>query len=244
VSVPSGFDRVRLGRTLLVVRHDDRDLLTGVLGDAISGAAAAEPLAGGRGGTVLMRRNGQAVVVRPYRRGGLPGRCIRDLYVGWHPRPLRELAVTTTLWRAGAPVPEALGAAVQPLCPGVYRGWLATRYIPGAQTLWAWAAREAEDPLPAFRAAGRGLRRLHDLGGVHPDLNLNNILVIGGDAREAELQVTFIDFDRARVEVLGARARAAALARLARSAHKLDPAARHVGERALDALRAAYREAG
>ena len=198
-------------------------------------------LAGGRGGTRLVRAAGHEVVVRPYRRGGLAARVLHDTYFGWRPRPFRELATLATLRQRGAPVVEVYGAAVQWLLPGCYRGWLVTRYLAGSRTLWEWIAG-APPPLVRARVlahVGHAIRRLHDTGGRHPDLNLNNILIGPAATRAGVPEVVFIDFDRAPGKACR-RTPQADLARLERSARKLDPAGTRLTAADLDTLRAAY----
>jgi 3-deoxy-D-manno-octulosonic acid kinase len=194
------------------------------------------PLAGGRGGARLVPAHD--AVVRPFRRGGLPAWLLRDMYFGWNPRPFRELRVMAALHGRGAPVVEVYGAAVEWMLPGCYRGWLATRYIEGARTFWEWAAAT---PLVRERAAllrdvGTSIRRLHDCGARHPDLNANNILLGPTTA------VSFIDFDRADISAANHRGREADLDRLWRSLRKLDPHGQHVTAADFETLRAAYRQ--
>jgi hypothetical protein len=78
-------------------------------------------LCGGRGGAFAAVVGGHEVVVRPYRRGGIPARLLRATYCGWHPRPFRELGYSETLRARGAPVVEVYGAAVRWVLPGCYR---------------------------------------------------------------------------------------------------------------------------
>ena len=66
-----------------------------------------------------------------------------------------------------------------------------------------------------WQAAGRCIRRFHDKGVVHADLNARNILV--DDAGEIYL----IDFDRARIRPGEEAAFARNIARLQRSLEKL-----------------------
>jgi 3-deoxy-D-manno-octulosonic acid kinase len=246
VTPPHGFELVRDGATTMLLRTDRRSWLLPLLQARRDDWAGYEtrPLAAGRGGARLVRAAGHDVVVRPYRRGGLMAWVLRDTYVGWHPRPFRELATLAALQRAGAPVVEVYGAAVHWLMPGCYRGWLVTRYLPGSQTLWEWICGTPPPQLRArvFAQVGRAVRHLHDSGGWHPDLNLNNIL-IGPFQEAADADVMFIDFDRAHGKGLG-RPPAADLERLERSAHKLDPAGIRLTSADLDTLRAAYAAGG
>jgi tRNA A-37 threonylcarbamoyl transferase component Bud32 len=238
VTLPSGFEWARDGRMRFLVRADVGRWLVPLLRAARDGWAgyATQPLAGGRGGARLVRAHG--VVVRPYRRGGLPARLLRDAYFGWSPRPFHELCVLAALRVSGAPVVEVYGAAVDWRLPGCYRGWLATRYIEAARTLWEWAVATppVQERAPLWRAVGMAVRRLHDCGARHPDLNANNIL-LGPTAG-----VSFIDFDRAHTSRMHQRGREADLDRLWRSLRKLDPQGQHVTLADFETLTAAYRE--
>ncbi|HXQ24464.1 MAG TPA: lipopolysaccharide kinase InaA family protein [Candidatus Acidoferrales bacterium] len=243
MTLPAGFEWARDGRTPSVVRSDLRAWLLPLLRAAADDAlgAAAQPLAGGRGGTILVHTNDHPVAIRPYRRGGLAAWVVHDTYIGWRPRPFRELATLATLLQRGAPVVEVCGACVRWLRPACYRGWIVTRYVTGAQTLWQWvsATRDAGERDAVFRQVGGAIRELHRCGGRHPDLNFNNILICPPPRAPA---VLFIDFDRPSFACPSARAAAADLARLERSARRLDPHGRYVTAADLAALRTAYRE--
>lgn len=238
VTPPPGFEWVRDGRMHSLVRTDVRVWLVPLLRAARThwDGYATRPLAGGRGGARIVPAHN--VVVRPYRRGGLPARLLHDTYFGWNPRPFRELCVTAALRDRGAPVAEVYGAAVEWLLPGCYRGWLATRYIGGARTLWDWASQPAPatERAPVLRGIGKAVRRLHECGARHPDLNANNILLCGAS------DVVFIDFDRAHVGTGGGEDGRPDLDRLWRSLRKLDPESRCVSAADFELLRAAYRE--
>jgi len=222
----------------LLVRADLRRWIVPLLQAAPEGwrGYTTEQPFGGRGGARIVPQYG--VVVRPYRRGGLPAWLLHDTYFGWRPRPFRELCVTATLHERGAPVIEVYGAAVEWLVPGSYRGWLATRYSEAAHTLWEWAATPTptKERVAVFANIGKAIRRLHACGARHPDLNANNILL--GPSSE----VVFIDFDRARIGHIRDREGAADLDRLWRSLRKLDPDSRLVTAADFEVLRAGYRE--
>lgn len=241
--IPAGFEWARAGRIAMLVRADCRDWLVPLLLAAARGEPAGEvrALSGGRGGATVVRRRGHEVVLRPYRRGGLAARLVRDRYFGWRPRPLRELCLLEQLRRRGVPVAEPLGGCVRRVGIG-YRGWIVTRYVPEARTLWEWAASGAADGERAavWRGVGAAIRRLHAAGARHPDLNLHNILL---SSQAGALQVSFIDFDRPRFSGL-LRGPAADVQRLRRSARKLDPAGRHITNGDLEQLRTAYDDEG
>lgn len=152
-------------------------------------------------------------VLRHYRRGGLPGRLIADSYL-WpgeeKTRPIRELRVLTELLHRGVRVPRPLAARVERRGP-FYRGDLIIERIAEAATL---AERAAGLPEIDWQNAGRTLRRFHDAGGWHPDLNARNLLL-------APTGVFVIDLDRGRLVEPGSRVQRRNLARLERSLRKL-----------------------
>jgi len=227
----------------MLLRSDLRDWLLPLLHARRDDWAGYETcaLSTGRGGTRLVRAAGHEVVVRPYRRGGLAAWVLHDTYMGWQPRPFRELETLATLYQRGAPVIEVYGAAVHWLVPGCYRGWLVTRYLPASHTLWEWISAAPPTPLRArvLAQVGRAIRRLHDTGGWHPDLNLNNILIGATPEAAGPPEVVLIDFDRTCAKGLR-RTPAADLARLERSAHKLDPTGARLTVADLETLRAAH----
>jgi 3-deoxy-D-manno-octulosonic acid kinase len=179
--------------------------------------ASAASAVGGRGSAWIVARADGAWVLRHYRRGGLPGRFIRDLYL-WTgldaTRPWREWRLLDSLYKEGLPVPRPVAARVARSGP-VYRGDLLTIRIPGARSL-AEMLRAPHHDFP-WAAAGRCLRRFHDAGVWHADLNAHNLLLDG------EGRVHLIDFDRGERRVPALGWQQANLARLARSLEKLAP---------------------
>lgn len=223
----TGFVALEEGRLELVLRADHADAVASLLRAwARRSLPPARSLAGGRGGAAAHDlAAGLTVVLRPCRRGGFVARFNQDLYLGFSPRPFRELAVTEELRARGVPTVEMLGAAACWVLPGCYRGALVSRELSGVVNLWEYlrfsppAERERVCELAAALT-----RRMHDAGIVHPDLNLQNYLVRraepGGDA-----QVFVIDCDRAEVRTVTAADRRGAFKRLCRSMRRLDPTA-------------------
>jgi 3-deoxy-D-manno-octulosonic acid kinase len=194
------------------------------------------PIADGRGGSVVVApvAGRPRLLVRRYLRGGLPAMFVRGTYLGFRPRPFRELRIMKSLHQNGAPVAEPYGAAVQWLFPGCYRGWLATRFVEGSCTLWKWLRDHgpaADERRAVLAEVGHGIRKVRALGIWHADLNLHNILVVP----HAPQRVVLIDFDKSRRATgdhIGAE-----LKRLRRSARKLDPAGKIISDEDLAALR-------
>jgi 3-deoxy-D-manno-octulosonic acid kinase len=151
----------------------------------------------GRGSAWFINASFGSLVLRRYLRGGWAAKISRQSYFFTavsRSRPFREYHLMARLFELGLPVPRPVAA----LCEfhGVIStGAILTVRIPSAQTL--------ADVLPGsnetlklddhfWRSVGKCIRRFHDAGVWHADLNARNILL------DAELKVYLIDFDRAR----------------------------------------------
>lgn len=158
--------------------------------------------------------SGLPMVLRHFRRGGLMARWLGDRYL-WcgaaRTRCVRELVLLTLIEQLE--LPAARPIAVRFRRQGLwYRADLLTALITGVSSL---ASR-----LPAglermqWWQIGHTLRRFHDAGIFHADLNAHNVLL---DERGG---VYLVDFDRGRRRTPGRWARGN-LARLKRSLVKL-----------------------
>ena len=107
--------------------------------------------------------------------------------------------------------------------PGLYRAWMAFEELDGATDLLARFRSSAPPQDDELRSVMAVVRRMHDAGIEHVDLNLGNLLVRDGNAGEREAFV--IDLDRGRVRESGVDEvrRAVALRRLERSFRKNFP---------------------
>lgn len=150
----------------------------------------------GRGTVMFVRApwdDGSEWVVRHYLRGGWIARLSRDRYV-WtgleRTRPWREWRLTRRLRALDLPVPLPIAARVQ-RHGLVYTGDLITEKIPDTETL---AERLRGDAISAaqWHNLGALLRRFHDAGLRHDDINAANVLW-----RERDATFHVIDFDRA-----------------------------------------------
>jgi 3-deoxy-D-manno-octulosonic acid kinase len=169
--------------------------------------------ASGRGLAYFIDGGETEWVLRHFRRGGMVGRLIHDRYLFTgvnRSRPFREARLLARLASAGLPVPRPVAARVELRLP-FYRGDLISERVPG-EPLSRWLKRDEAD-VALFRSVGQVVRRFHDQGVFHADLNAHNILVSEGD-------IHLIDFDRGRVRRPG-RWQQANLFRLTRSLHKL-----------------------
>ena len=178
--------------------------------------------AAGRGSAWFIDAPFGAVVLRQYLRGGWVAKLSRQSYFFTtlsRSRPFREFHILAALHTLGLPVPRLVAA----LCEHhgvISTGSIITMRIPSAKTLF--------DVLPVgsdsaglkdgfWNSVGQCLRRFHNAGVWHADLNLRNILVDGNQ------DVFLIDFDRARYTPQKVVDGKGNLARLKRSFLKLWP---------------------
>ena len=197
-----------------------------------------ESARGGRGAVCFVRGEFGEAVIRHYRRGGLVGRVIRDLYL-WTGedanRAFREFRLLARLSELGLPVPAPLAAGYA-RAGLFYRADLMTLAIPDSRTLaQALAAGQAE----AFDWRGLGglLARFHAAGAFHADLNAHNVM------RDGAGTLWLIDFDRGELRAPALAWQRANLQRLARSLRKLGLQGEALAM-AWSALGAGYAEAG
>ena len=184
---------------------------------AAGGALAEER--GGRGSISHLSWAGREFVLRRYLRGGLPAKVSRDRYF-WlgedRTRAFLELRLLDELGRRGLPVPRPVAARY--VRSGIsYVGELVTERLRGARSLaQRWLEGEAGDA--DWEAAGACIRRFHDAGVQHADLNAGNIMLDGQGG------AWLLDFDRGRLREPGPW-REKTLARLGRSLAKIAAAA-------------------
>lgn len=242
MTLPPAYTLLARGRVRAAVRRDLADVLgPWLLAPVLATPAGAQAIASGRGSAYRAALpGGVRAVVRPYRRGGWLARVLHETYLGWRPRPLRELLATVEARRRGVAAVEVLAARVE---GGLaYRGALVTAEVPDATPLID-ALRGAADPgtrAALARSAGSVVAAMHAAGVAHPDLNLTNLLARAGAV------VAVVDLDRAVLVAppLGAPARRRNLRRLLRSLRKLDPGGALGDAAAIAAFRSSYAEAG
>lgn len=234
-----GFVPVELADSRLMVREGyERHAAAIGLADARS---AVETVSGGRAAhPVVSLPGGGRIVVRRYRRGGAVRNVNRETYFIGH-RAFAEALATERARGGGVRVPRVVAALERPSHPG-YHAALASVWIPDSLDLASWLNR-ANDASAAgdgeadrvLRSVGEQIRRMHDAGIAHPDVNLRNLLVARGSNGGPAVWV--LDFDRARLYEGGVPAarRERDLRRLVRSAGKLGAPIGAVGWSAMGA---------
>jgi tRNA A-37 threonylcarbamoyl transferase component Bud32 len=240
---PLAYTWFRRGGVRLLVRDDVVTALAPwLLTDPVRPPADSEAIASGRGGAFRASFRGPLrVVVRPCRRGGLLGRLLTRTYLGWRPRPMRELDVSLQARARGVPTPAVLAVRVRGW--GLYRGIVVTEEIAAATTLadaLAAAPTEAHRRMLAHEA-GEAIGLLHAAGVDHADLNLGNVLVSPTPDGAAQI----VDLDKARLTdgPLGLAARRRNLARLHQSWRRVMKGAPLSGD-VREAFRAGYEATG
>ena len=182
--------------------------------------AAAQPARTtyiGRGEAYGVALGGMPAVVRHARHGGLLAPLLGDRFWG-RPRFEREAWLSLLLAKGGVSTP-ALLAGVRYGAGVGHRADVATEQVPGTDLVELFFG--ARPPAGAARTAvlealGRLVRRLHDLGWVHPDLQLRNLVV--GDPAGASPRAWLLDVDTCRrMRADGDTERARNLARFYRS---------------------------
>ncbi|EGU33651.1 3-deoxy-D-manno-octulosonic-acid kinase [Vibrio sp. N418] len=145
----------------------------------------------GRGTTWFVQLDSMQGALRHYRRGGLFGKLVEDNYwfSGWDKtRSAAEFSLLLSLREAGVNVPKPIAARA--VKSGLtYQADLLSERIPQARDL---VSILQEKPLPAeiYQRIGLEIRKMHDAGVNHTDLNIHNILLDKQD------KVWIIDFDK------------------------------------------------
>jgi hypothetical protein len=222
--VPEGFEALRTDGTTLIVARDLRE--------SIQSAGLESPenwqrhltergTGAGRGGTVRLRLAvGTTAVLKQMRRGGALAFLWRDRYLGTG-RLLDNLRIPLEAIRRGVPTARPLALLLASGPPGLSRAWAAYEEIQNAPDVIE-VLRSTEPPtIEEIDVVAGVIRKMHDEGLEHRDLNLGNLLLRRREGAAAEAFV--VDLDRARLwdEPLPLGHRIRALCRLERSSVKL-----------------------
>jgi len=152
----------------------------------------------GRGQAWYIELTGLSTVLRSYQRGGLVAKFNRQTYMGWSPeasRAYKEWRLLSHLRELGLPVPRPIAASFcrWPLVfAPLYRARILLQLIPNVQTVdYLLSTAPLDDT--AWQSVGVCIRRFHDQGVFHADLNANNVLI------DDHQVVYLIDFDKGEI---------------------------------------------
>lgn len=227
-----GYEELTLdgGQTLVIVATAHRQCVLDLgLHDPAALLAQASIKAwatGGRAPHPVIGVGDDVWVIKSYRRGGIVGKFNEDFYFG-SMRFLSELRVCTHAIREGVPTVAPIALVLRRHGLGC-RAWLVSPFLAETYTLKDALLRpeetlDSEHPEKALsalsRVAGTAVRRMHDVGIDHRDLNLGNLLVLP-PAPDSEPEVLILDWDRARLQNHDAAFGYQNLLRLLRSAFK------------------------
>lgn len=152
----------------------------------------------GRGQAWFIELTGLSSVLRSYQRGGLVASVNRQTYIGCsaeNSRAYKEWRLLSELYQLGLPVPRPIAASFcrWPLSfIPLYRARILLQRIPDVQTLDHLLAKSTVSD-DTWKQVGACIRRFHDQGVYHADLNANNVLL------DNQQSVYLIDFDKSEI---------------------------------------------
>lgn len=226
IPIPASFTLLKKRNVFLLLREDYRDFLLQEGIDEIETYLAKhrETASYLRGRTIhpsIPLKGGERMVIRHYSHGGLLRFVTRDLYL-FGSRSFQELALTEEIRSSGIGTVQPVGAMHRCFLTPFYRAYLMSLEIPGAKDMVHYLQNIGPQPAgetlvakrKIIRSAGFLLRKFHQAGFFHADLQLKNLLVTDG-------KVLLIDFDRSyRKPSLSTGERVKNLLRLDRSVDK------------------------
>jgi hypothetical protein len=240
-ALPEGFTKITDGRGhRLIVR---RDRVADIDCSVCSDHSPADCGYRGRSALrVLTLPDGETALIRRYEHGGFFRALTGAWFFSWPPRPFRELTITEELRRRGLRTVEVYAACVGPTKGPFYRGWLVTRRLSQAEDLWSALQSGLVERIGlrvALQAVAESVRAMHREGVYHGDLNLKNILL---RLENGAVAGYIIDFDKAKLFLGQVPPELAKknLARLLRSARKLDPEEKYLPAAAWNEFVALY----
>jgi 3-deoxy-D-manno-octulosonic acid kinase len=170
----------------------------------------------GRGTTQYVALGAHHCVLRHYRRGGAVAKLFVDQYL-WtgleNTRAWREWHLLKMLTEMNLPAPTPAAARVVKNFL-FYTADIITIRIANAKSL-AEILRKSHIPAELWQEIGHTVKRFHNHGVYHADLNAHNIMV------DDQSRVYLIDFDKGEIREPSGNWQQANLERLKRSLYKL-----------------------
>ncbi len=219
-SMPAGYVRTRSPEGSWVARRECAAVVEkGEADFLLAGQGRRATRAGaGRGLLARFQLAGENVVGKRAMHGGLLGRFLGTIYFG-EGRGLSQIPIAERLRSSGIPTPAILAVGSRPALGAFTTQAIVTREIAGARNLHELALDAfGERRRRILEACADLVRAMHDVGFLHADLNLANVVL--GRGPEGE-RMHVVDLEKGRF-VCGVRvaARYRDLARLLRSYEK------------------------
>jgi tRNA A-37 threonylcarbamoyl transferase component Bud32 len=226
IPIPSSFSLIKKGKVSFLIKEEYKNLLfkEGIEDFEIflkRNRQSSNYLKGRALHPSIPLRDGQRMIIRQYSHGGLLRPFTGRLYL-FGSRSFRELALTEEIRSCGIPTVQPIAAIHRFILPPFYQAYFLSLEIPHSKDLIQYFREIGTSPSreniilkrKTIRSAGLLLRKFHQSGFFHADLQLKNILVAGD-------QPFLIDFDRSyRKRTLSIRERMKNLLRLNRSVEK------------------------
>jgi 3-deoxy-D-manno-octulosonic acid kinase len=226
IQIPASFSLIEKGRVSLLLKEEYKNLLLAQGIDDLKSffeksSQTAHYLKGRTPHPSIPFEDGKRMVLRQYSHGGLLRAITGNLYF-FGARSFRELALTEEIRSCGIPTIPTIGAIHHFIFFPFYQAYFLSLEVPLAVDLIqyfneieAHPSREnISSKRKTIRSVGLLIRKFHQAGFFHGDLQLKNILVAGD-------HLLLIDFDRSyRKSVLSVKERTKNLLRLNRSVEK------------------------
>ncbi len=198
LEIPLGYQKVFFRDWRLVLKETETghaEALCNLLRAVFDGAPApsVKRVPAGRGMVHFARlQEDGEIVIRPYRHGGQA----EKIFGGYFASPrrfLRELVLTERARAAGVTALEPIGIAYRKRGWGFEGAWISFR-LTEAESLLMYLCKNPPD-FHLIKEVARTVARMHRAGIDHPDLTVQNILIVSH--RGEGHTVSIIDFDKA-----------------------------------------------
>ncbi len=217
------YNEFYINNTSIILREDlSSDLYITPILQFISNSSSEKwtPLTGGRDNIFLFEIDKNFLIsLKLYSHGGI-FKYLFPEYLFFTNRFLNEFHLYRDILKNELPIPEYLGGFWRKEM-GLYKCGVITRYISDTITLENFlndVLTSIEDKYNILIKCGKAIKKMHDLGIFHYDLQIRNILV-----HKQSKSIYLIDFDKAkRMSPLNLFCRSLNLMRLKRSFIKRD----------------------
>lgn len=225
--VPEGYVRKRAGPVLVIAHEEvageveEQGILE--IRNPARWKGAAGTLSGGRAAPVRVALENRTLVVKQVLRGGVVSWVNRELHLGAQ-RIYQEAHLSNQLLSRGVPAARMLLGRAESSAFVFFRLHMGSEEVKDSKNLLELLTAEAVNAdrmIRIMRQAGDSIRRLHDAGIRHHDLNFSNLLAVRPLDESRSVEVKIIDLDRSSLHhAVNDGARTGNLARLYRHAVK------------------------